>query len=220
MLTEVSTRKLLGKKMRISPEYLLGKVKESILNRNSIESTRKFPIDFKEYELHERKSSFDENKSEYNLRELLSYFDVEFINNIYRGVLKRDPDVTGFDSRLKSLREREYSRVNLLGRIRFSEEGKKAGVKIKGLIIALIAEKIYSLPVFGHLLAILRVLWSLPTLHSHIEAIQGDVFALRNELDGLTGKMTKHYDEQLRVIVDSMSEHLYDLSDLKKRNKE
>lgn len=68
----------------------------------------------------------------HHLKDLLAYKDREFVVAAYRVTLGRSPDSTGLGFYLKLLRQGR-SKVEILGRLAYSKEGKKHGVHIAGL---------------------------------------------------------------------------------------
>lgn len=67
--------------------------------------------------------------------DLLKYNDEEFIKNAYKTILDREPDTDGFNNFLSFLRTGALSKTEILGRLRYSPEGRQTRVRIKGLLI-------------------------------------------------------------------------------------
>jgi hypothetical protein len=87
----------------------------------------------------------------YCFEDLVKYDDHEFIWNAYLAVLKREPDEEGFTSFLEILHAGEMSKLDILARLRYSPEGKRRKVRIKGLLSHAIARRISRLPALGFL---------------------------------------------------------------------
>ncbi|MCB1777747.1 MAG: DUF4214 domain-containing protein [Candidatus Competibacteraceae bacterium] len=100
----------------------------------------------------------------YALRDFLDYHDKAFIVSAYRGVLRRDPDPSGLDNFLGKLRSGDYTKTEILGRLRFSREGRSHGVRIRGLTTPFIVQTACRLPVIGYGIAWLNALIRLPLL--------------------------------------------------------
>ena len=103
-------------------------------------------------------------KSAYALSDFLDYHDEAFIMNAYRGVLRRDPDASGINNFLRQLRNGDYTKIEILGRLRFSSEGRRAGVRIHGLLLPFAVQTAYRLPVLGYGIAWLNFILRLPVL--------------------------------------------------------
>jgi len=85
-------------------------------------------------------------------RELLSLHGREFVENTYRTLLGRMPDQSGLEFHVESLR-RGASRLNLIKGIRYSPEGRSAGVDVGSIGFELFLARLYALPLlFGRLI--------------------------------------------------------------------
>jgi len=93
---------------------------------------------------------FPNNNGEYNIRDLLIYHQEEFIKNAHIAVLGREADPVELEIFLKRL-NKGMSKIEILGRMRYSPEGRKKSIKIHGLFARLSAHMIYKIPVFGYL---------------------------------------------------------------------
>lgn len=80
----------------------------------------------------------------------------------YRELLQRPPDQRGLAGYRHALRTGRRTKVEVLGRIRFSAEGRVHGVNVAGLRTAFALALAYRVPVAGPLLAWLVALARLP----------------------------------------------------------
>jgi O-antigen chain-terminating methyltransferase len=101
-------------------------------------------------------------KPVYTLRDFLDHHDEAFIVNAYWGVLRRVPDPTGLDNFLGKLRNGDYTKIEILGRLRFSPEGRRCGVHIRGLALPFAVQTASRLPVVGYGVAWLNAIARLP----------------------------------------------------------
>ena len=99
----------------------------------------------------------------YTLGELLRFHDDAFVTNAYQAILLRPADSGGFEHYLDLLRRGE-SKVAILGRLRYSPEGRHHGVKIKGLWRGFLLWRFYRLPLIGSLFQTFAILARLPAL--------------------------------------------------------
>ena len=95
----------------------------------------------------------DNNRSSYELSELLAFEDLEFVHNAYQAILKRGPDPEGLRNAVRNLRRSHAEKVDLLAELRFSEEGREKSVRIRGLSWATAIRRIYRVPILGLLAA-------------------------------------------------------------------
>lgn len=98
----------------------------------------------------------------YALHELLDFHDVDFVTNAFRAVLGRWPDPVGLRHYVELLRRGAASKVDILGRIRWSREGRRRQVRVRGLMPRFAAERLLSLPMIGWGLRWVTVLAGLP----------------------------------------------------------
>lgn len=74
-----------------------------------------------------------EGAGHYTVADFVVLPDMEFIDAAYRRVLRRRADPGGAQHFLTSLHEGVLSKIDVLGRLRYSAEGRGVGVPIKGL---------------------------------------------------------------------------------------
>ena len=123
----------------------------------------------------------DYQRQTWSLRELLCFYDRQFVHNAYLVVLKRDCDIDGLTSRLAMLRSGEVSRIELLFRLRYGPEGKQQGAHIKGLIPAMVLDKLCRIPVVGILPRFLRALVRLPGMQQDMDDIRSLIVRYKYE---------------------------------------
>ncbi|TAN09757.1 MAG: methyltransferase domain-containing protein [Chitinophagaceae bacterium] len=96
-------------------------------------------------------------KQAYVVGELLIYDDVDFISNAYQALFRRAPDeaAMGF---VNALRQGSLTKVEVLGQLRFSQEGMRHGVHVDGLLfpykLRTWRRKHYVGPVLGWLISL------------------------------------------------------------------
>jgi len=111
-------------------------------------------------------------RPEYQLAEFLSFHDEDFIQAAYRGVLHREVDSQGYQTYLHGLRQGELSKIEILGHMRYSPEGKAVGTIIKGLWGAFSLHLAFKLPVIGYVLALSCYLLRLPSIVKNFERFE------------------------------------------------
>jgi SAM-dependent methyltransferase len=120
--------------------------------------------------------------SHYDLNTLLAYHDEDFMRNAYLALLGREPDSEGASRYLAKLRNGELAKVEVLGRIRFSPEGRLAGVKVAGLVVPFGLRTLRRIPVIGYVVGIVQYVVRLPTVVRNLERLEAVVFLHRLEL--------------------------------------
>ena len=109
---------------------------------------------------------------EYALGDLLQFSDADFIDTAYRVTLRRPADPAGRSYYLEALRTGALSKVEVLGLIRFSDEGMRHGVHIDGLLLPYKLHKWSRIPVLGSILAFAMAVYRLPRLATRLSAIE------------------------------------------------
>jgi SAM-dependent methyltransferase len=99
------------------------------------------------------------------------------VNAAYRAILRRPPDSGGSVHYLGKLRN-GCAKVDILGRLRYSREGRAVGVKISGLVVPFLLQQVYRIPVFGRFVQILSAIWQLPHLERNQRAFENHTILL------------------------------------------
>lgn len=115
-----------------------------------------------------------------SLIDLLSFEDQEFIRNAYQALLGRASDAGGFGYYLARLRA-GVSKVEILGQIHGSVEGKKYAVEIPGLDKAIRRQNWLKIPVIGQ---VLRYFGFKPVNGKMLQAVTGKVETSATEIPG------------------------------------
>jgi len=98
----------------------------------------------------------------------LEYHDVEFVRNAYREILKREPDAQGFNHYLSKLRNGQLNKIEILGRLRYSKEGRQKQIPVKKIFIPYLTSMSYKIPIGGYLLRLLTAFLRLPIILRNI----------------------------------------------------
>lgn len=86
-----------------------------------------------------------------SLEDLCAYEDESFIIAAYRLLLSRNPDDAGLDHYLTLLRSGRISKVEIIGRIRYSRDGRRGQVRVKGLCLRYACAILSKTPIAGRL---------------------------------------------------------------------
>jgi SAM-dependent methyltransferase len=121
-------------------------------------------------------------KRGYTVKDFLDYHDEDFVRNAYRAMLGREPDAEGGRRFLAMLRSGEFAKAEILGRIRYSPEGRAAGVRVSGLLIPFTLRTLRRTPVLGYVLGIVQYVLRLPTIVRNHERLETVVFAHQLEM--------------------------------------
>lgn len=124
-----------------------------------------------------------ERKPAYTIEELSHHADEAFVRNAYLALLGREPDPAGESHFVWSLRAGRLSRREVLEAIRFSREGRKAGVRVKGLRLSRFVRGLQRVPLVGRFLAAFVQVARLPAFARQLELLESDIARHRGEMD-------------------------------------
>ena len=119
-------------------------------------------------------------KDSYHLSDFLEFHEVEFLRNAYRALLHREPDAQGSGAFLEQLRTGHRTRIEVLGRLRYSSEGRVARVPVHGLLAPFAMHTARRMPIIGRLLGVGQYLLKLPDIVGNHERLEG--FVIRGQL--------------------------------------
>ncbi|MCF8104319.1 MAG: glycosyltransferase [Desulfohalobiaceae bacterium] len=103
-------------------------------------------------------------KTSYHVSELTELSEQEFIRAGYLAVLKREPDPAGFAYYLDVMQKKQMSKKEILGRLRYSPEGKERRVRIRGLSLPYAFYRIAGKPMIRPWVQFIRMALNLPRL--------------------------------------------------------
>jgi len=130
--------------------------------------------------------------------ELSGLHHLEFLHNAFRAVLKRPPDGPGELVQLRLLAA-GASKVEILGNLRYSPEGREVGVPIPGLRSRYLLTKLFRVPVLGYVAEWLFALAGLPKLMHHLRA--SDTYHVAHARD-LRKAFDARFDDHTRDIAE------------------
>ncbi len=103
------------------------------------------------------------------LEDFLKYNGEEFIKHAYSDILKRAPDLEGFNYYLSELKNNNLNKIEILGKIRYSKEGREKKLHIKGLLLRFVINTSYRIPLVGYVLRLSTGILQLPNILKNIE---------------------------------------------------
>lgn len=109
-------------------------------------------------------------RASYSVGELCQPGYTSFLAQAYEAVLRRKPDSTSFDFHLRRLISGR-SKIEILGDLRWSREGRDVGVRIPRLLPRYLLAKLMATPVLGYPVDWFVSLCSLPRMARHQRAI-------------------------------------------------
>ena len=117
-----------------------------------------------------------ERKDRYRIEDFTRFHDLDFIVNAYQLILQRGPDESGKNYYLEQLRKGYIGKKELLGRLRYSDEGRRAGVEIEGLLLPFLLSLMAKVPILGRLVKIMMGIVSLPNLRRNLQVVENELY--------------------------------------------
>jgi len=142
----------------------------------------------------------------YRVRDLLVYHDRAFLNAAYWAILHRAPDRGGLETYLQHLRD-GISKVEILGLMRYSPEGRLAAVEVAGLKVPFALSRICHWPVVGPTLRLVTAFLKLPEMERRQRIFEDRVIALMEETQANFQDSLRRITHALRDLDDSF-DHL------------
>ena len=146
--------------------------------------------------------AFIPDKGGYHINDFLQYHDREFVRNAYLGILCREADPGGYNHYLERLRQGTRTKIEILGRLRYADEGRRKSVKVRGLLLPFLAQTSYGIPVLGYFSRLITGLVQLPTIIKNVQLLdmhtQNQFFELKDYLNRITGSVHSKFDQMIQ----------------------
>jgi SAM-dependent methyltransferase len=117
------------------------------------------------------------------LARLVNLHDQEFILAAYIEIMGREPDEAGGVHYLQQLRQGNLSKVEILGRLRYSKEGRTRGVPIPRLFCRFALAVVQKVPVVGFLVSLPVSLLRVPRLVRNLQVLEQTYYQGAQELE-------------------------------------
>lgn len=114
----------------------------------------------------------------------LKYHGREFVKIAYEHLLHRMPDAGGAKTYGEKLAGGDLTRVDVLGRLRYSREGRLKKVPVPGLLLPFLLQTLFKVPVGGMVLRILAGVYRLPVILRNIQTLENRVVDQHHLLEG------------------------------------
>ncbi len=111
-----------------------------------------------------------------SLHELLALHDEQFVDAAYLSILRRHPDPDGRAHFLQSVRSGRLSKAEVLGRLRYSHEGRQQDVRLAGLSVRYGVRLLTRVPILGGVLRFALAVVRLPALLGSIQRLESATF--------------------------------------------
>ena len=119
---------------------------------------------------------FEFKEQGYHINDFLKYHDQHFVMNVYRGILRRGPDSEALEYFLKNLRSGKMTKAEVLGRLRYSPEGRAGKVNISGLFWNFAIQSSFRIPVLGYFSRLTVGIANLPLIIRNLQVFEENSF--------------------------------------------
>jgi len=154
------------------------------------------------------------SKLVYTLNDFAAYHDVDFVRNAYRGILNREPDPEGLQNYLTLLRSGKLSKIEILGRLRYSPEGRRHRARIKFLLPCFIQQTLCRIPVLSWPLQFLISLIKLPLTQRNFQTFENyshSRLAQMRHLFNTQAQCNEDYLNELKTLYGDLKNQLEEL---------
>ena len=177
----------------LSVEEIMQKIKDEINKRKGLDHDK----GLKKISIVNKNTENFIYKDMYEYEDFTKYNGEEFIRNVYRGILKREPDIKGFKHYFNLLKSGKKSKMEIVSLVRFSEEGKRKNVNLLGARKRYIITKLFSVPLMGNILKSIYYFYRLPqrTIQSEFNICAID----KNHLI-----LLERFETEINIIIDEI----------------
>ncbi len=141
-----------------------------------------------------RRAEGERARLDYSIDELCRFPYTTFVDQAFRSILKRPPDPAGFEAHVRLLGS-GASKIEILGNLRYSAEGRAIGARIPGLLPRYVLAKLHRVPVLGYASAWIVALGGLPRIVQQVRAIDTAHFARSFDIDAAGRKLREEVGE-------------------------
>lgn len=155
-------------------------------------------------------------KSQYVLADFLGFNDADFVDVAYSKILRRPADDAGSQDYLRALRSGTVSKVEVLGLLRFSEEGRSKGVHVDGLLLPYKLHRWRRKRIVGWFIGMGMAIARLPRLAWHLQRLEAAAARESHELGRLVNCRLAEIQtlrSRTNVAVDRLRSELSRLAD-------
>jgi SAM-dependent methyltransferase len=159
------------------------------------------------------------------LKQLTDLHGQEFIQAAYLAILGRDVDQQGLAYYLPRLSDGSLSKIDILGSLRYSAEGRAAGVALSNLRLKFLVGKFARLPVLGRLFSVVFAIVRLPGQVRSIRVLEQELSSKFRDIEDRLDTSFRGLEanlpllEEMKQHVDDHSAHLGVLTGLQSRAK-
>ncbi len=145
------------------------------------------------------------DQQQYVLSDFLRFDDADFVDVAYQTLLRRSAEPEGRQDYLDALRSGAISKVEILGLIRFSEEGRRQAVRVDGLLLPYKLHRWRHVRVIGWFLGMGMAIVRLPRLAWRLQGMEASAAREAQELGRLLNRVEDALKERFTDVDDALN---------------
>lgn len=147
--------------------------------------------------------AFEPNEQDrYDVGNFMHLYDIDFVEAVFRAILKRAPDDEGFRFYLRGLRSGTFERVDVIAALLDSDEGKRHNVRVTGLSLPVLLRRLTSVPLIGYPIRVGLDVLRLPLL---VRRLHESVAATNQLAHSRTQQVVDRLNATNRQMLDEIS---------------
>ncbi|WP_250624177.1 methyltransferase domain-containing protein [Pinirhizobacter soli] len=140
----------------------------------------------------------------YTMPELLKYSDEDFVEVVFRTLLRRPPDASGMAHYMDALRSGAQTKIEVLGNIRFSEEGRARNIHVDGLLIPYTLHRWRHKRFVGRFVRAVLMLGRLRNVAARLDTLEGGTSRHVHYLGNLFNRFNSAAEDRFDVLHDEL----------------
>ncbi|WP_020158931.1 methyltransferase domain-containing protein [Methylobacter marinus] len=152
-------------------------------------------------------------KERYTVTDFLNFHDEDFVRNAFHGILRRDADAGGLMHYLTSLRNGSLSKLEILGRLRYSREGRIYNVHISGLLSRFAIKTAYRIPVLGYILSLANFFIRLPVFINNWQRFEAFVNQQERDQRAQMNRVITQIEDSFQIVQQRSAERFRAIDD-------
>jgi len=140
----------------------------------------------------------------YTLPELLKYSDEDFVEVVFRTLLRRPADASGSTHYVEALRSGAQTKIEVLGNIRFSEEGRARNIHVDGLLIPYTLHRWRHKRFVGRFVRAALMVGRVRNVAARLDALEGGTSRHVHYLGNLFNRLNRAAEDRFDVLKEEL----------------
>jgi SAM-dependent methyltransferase len=137
-----------------------------------------------------------------DLSSLMEYEGEKFVKNGYIKILGREPDEEGLKFYLSSLKRGELRKIEFLGALRYSHEGRRRAIPVRNLYVRYMVNRLSRVRILGFFVSLVLFVRRVNRILREFEALRFSIFSLMEEMEM---SLREDFRNTLRIAIEKLS---------------